>query len=552
MILSKILILMGQMQKSGWKSCNPFSHAFPGRNGGSLRQNSDLKTHRSWEVRSLPRLLQVALMCLILFQPQFGQANEDVPSDEQIVSQLTEKSDKESLISIRITSSKKTIMEEIENHVRVLNYYRYYEKKFKTEHAGITGVYRGGVKYGYRGGSWTYISKLIGDVHYLGIQNPDWKEIEPFLKRDFKKVVGVRYSRIVGDVSDFQLADKPEWHWPALTSVEFIITMTYSEKISNTELQKTRQKYKVRLYADEYKGLWKKFISSAEGQGEKLALTKLSSDEMNKLKSLRDVDLQKNAQAQNANLPKVKIPDFINHGQMMLYLHRLLLSADAPTIESVLRKLLASGFYDPNLKNVLTGSGANLINSVKAQSGAYRKQFCKQPIMKHYQTNMSEWYNKNSSSYARLSSRDLGNGKRAIVALSLGVHSGKGQNSLEALACKARSNPLRRMIRTKLHSEKGAPVFSKYGKSEWWYIGRLAGEAKGGFKIQWLDGSATTESAKTVCNFELIPGDLVYIKNSSGEIDRRWVTENTGKTVIKVEDLHGRVSSVQLKDLRFK
>jgi len=497
------------------------------------------------------RLRIVVLLCLVFFQVQPVQANAPVPGDEQILSQLKEKADKESLISIRITSSKKTIIEEIENRVRVLNYYRYYESKFKTEYPGVTGIYRGGVKYGYRNGAWIFIQKLIGDMHYTGIKSPAWDEIKPILTRDLKKVVGARYASIVGEITDFRLANNPKWYWHDLTSVEFLITMTYSEKISNTELQRTRQKYTVRLYADEYKGPWKKFISSAKGQGEKLKLTKYSSDELKGMKSLQDVEIQKRAHAETANLPAVKIPAFANHGQLMFYVHNLLMNADESTVEAALRKLLASGYYDPNL-HVLTRSGANLIDTVKAQSSAYRRQFCKQPIMKHYQANMAEWYNKNASSYARLSSNDLGHEKRAIAELSLGINSGRGKKVLEALPCKSRSNPLRRMSRTKLNAVTGAPVFSKYSKSEWWYIGRLAGAANGNFKVKWLDGSTTTEPAKTVFNYGLIPGDLAYIKNSSGEMERRWVTENRGNTVVKVEDLHDRVSAVNLKDLRFK
>ncbi|MFT5779096.1 MAG: hypothetical protein ACI837_002053 [Crocinitomicaceae bacterium] len=76
--------------------------------------------------------------------------------------------------------------------------------------------------------------------------------------------------------------------------------------------------------------------------------------------------------------------------------------------------------------------------------------------------------------------------------------------------------------------------------------------APSGFKIKWMDGSSSNESSSFTYNYELIAGDLVYIKNSSGQMVARWITKNTGTTVVKVEDLSGNATSVHVKDLRFK
>ncbi len=483
-----------------------------------------------------------------------GIATIAQPSDATILSNLKAKAGK-TLISLKLTGSRKGVVQEYENGVRVNNFYRYYESTMKTEYAGVNVIYRGGVKYGSRGGSWKFIQKLIGENSYTGISNPSWEEIKTLLTGNLQKTLGARYGKIVGEITDFRLADKPEWNWPDLTSVEFVVTMTYNEKISNTELQKTRQKYKIRLYAEKFKGPWgKDFLSTTKDQEENLGVTKYSSDELKAMKTLRETNIQKMVDAEIANLPKVTIPSFANHNSFVYYIHNMLLTADEPTIEANLRQLLASGYFDPNLKGVPTKTGLNLINEIKAQSIGYRQQYCKKPQIKHNQTNMTEWYNKNATTYSRLSSHDLGNGKRAISEISLSVPkptSPEGK-ALAAMACKVRSNPLKRMFATKLKSNMGAPVFSKYGKSEWFYIGKLDGTSNGGYKIKWLDGSSTVEVVKYVCNFELIPGDLVYIKNSSGQIVQRWITENNGSYVVKVEDLNGRISSVNLKDLRFK
>lgn len=497
------------------------------------------------------RIHLLLLLSLLVWQMPTAFAQKPVPSDNQIINELKAKSDNSVLVSVRITSAHQSIKSEVENGVVVLNYYRFYESKSKSEYPDVLRVYRGGIKYGYRNGNWIYIQKLIGDIHYEGFKNPEWSQLKPFIVKHLKDILGATYAYIVGDIQNLRLADNPGWYWYTPSSVEFVINMTYSEKISNTELQKTNQDYKVRLYADKHGAPWdNKLVASAKGQGKKLGLKKYDSDALKKIKTLKQQEIEKLAQAENANLPDVNVPGFANQGQLMFYVHNLMLKADQPTIEAALRKLISPGYFAPNMNNVLTNQGANLINTVKAEAMLYRKQYCPQPIMKSFQGNMSEWYNKNASSYSRVSSLAAGN-TRKIASISLGVNKGNDKGNLEAMACKPRSHPLRRMCRTKLQTKKGTPVFSKYSKSEWWYVGRLNGVSGNTAKIQWLDGSNSNGAAKTTCNFSLKVGDLVYIKDR-GNIQRRWVAQYQGTMQVKVEDLNGRTSTINLKDLRFK
>ncbi len=474
------------------------------------------------------------------------------PGDGAILKFLNSKADKSKLISIKLTGKRGSATREIEDGITVSNFYRNYESKFKTQYQGVTGVYRGAIKYSYRGGAWKYIQKLIGDNRYEGIDNPKWAELELILKKNLSKTIGFDYSKIVGEIKDFRLADDPKWTWHTVSSVEFIITMTYSKKVSNTELESIKQEYKIRLYADKYKDPWKEKFLSSRGKTVKLGKKKYSSQELKNMKTLKEQDIENNTNAEIANLPTVKIPAFANHAQLVLYFHGLLMTADGPTIEANLRKLLTSGYYDANLKTVLNDRGVKLINNAIDVSMRYRKQYCKEPQLKHNQANMIEWYNKDASTYSRLSSMDFGNGKRGISDVSLSVKSGDAANALAAKTCSARSNPLKRMKATKLKSAVGAYVFCKYGSSEWSYIAQLTGVANGKYNVKYMDGSTGTAAPSAVCNYNLIPGDVVYMKNSRGEIVSRWITKNDGKTVVQVEDLNGKISSVHLKDLRFK
>lgn len=98
----------------------------------------------------------------------------------------------------------------------------------------------------------------------------------------------------------------------------------------------------------------------------------------------------------------------------------------------------------------------------------------------------------------------------------------------------------------------GAYVFCRYGTSEWYYVGQINGATNSGYKIKWMDGSSSNEPSNSLLNYDLAPGDLVYVKNSQGNIVARWISENNGTTIIKLEDLNGNQTSVHVKDLRFK
>ncbi len=499
-----------------------------------------------WYIKNSKKSLGILVGILFI-----GLSTMAQPSDAAILKFLNSKADKSKLISMKLIGKRGTAVREVENRMEVSNFYRSYQSKFKTQYAGVTGVYRGAIKYGYRGGGWKYIQKLVGDNSYEGIENPKWSELEVILKKNLGKTIGFDYSKIVGDLKDFRLADDPKWTWYSPTSVEFTITMTYSRKISNTELETVRQEYKIRLYADKYKGPWKDTFLSTTGKAEKLSVKKYSSEELKSMRTLREKDIEERNKAEVANLPDVAIPLFANHGQLVGYFHRLMMNADGPTIEANLRKLLTSGYYDANLKTVLNDRGVALINNTIEVSKRYRQQYCKKPQLKHNQANMIEWYNKDASTYSRLSSMDFGNGRRGISEISLSVLSGENAKILAAKACKVRSNPIKRMRATKLKTSVGSYVFCRYGSSQWSYVAQLTGSGNGKYNVKYLDGSTGTAVPDAVCNFELIPGDIVYMKNSSGEIVSRWVTQNNGTTVIQVEDLNGRVSSVHLKDLRF-
>lgn len=173
-------------------------------------------------------------------------------------------------------------------------------------------------------------------------------------------------------------------------------------------------------------------------------------------------------------------------------------------------------------------------------------------MTKHFQSNMTEWYNKIASTYSRISSQSTSDGKRLISSMMLGVLLNETGNALVSKDCKARHNPMNRMRKTVLQTARGSKVFCRYGSSEWSYVAQIESVSGNNINIRYLDGSKGTEPKSSICNYELIEGDVIYMKGHSGEIVKRWIIRNDGSTMLQVEDIKGNQSNVYLKDLRFK
>jgi hypothetical protein len=125
-----------------------------------------------------------------------------------------------------------------------------------------------------------------------------------------------------------------------------------------------RKEYAVRLYADEYKAPWLASFVSTGGKTESLGKTTYTSDELKAMRTLKQLDIENRTNTELSNYPEVSIPKYDNHGQLMMHFHSLLMTEDGPIIEAYLRKMMTTGYFDPNMKTVLNKRGVELINKV--------------------------------------------------------------------------------------------------------------------------------------------------------------------------------------------
>lgn len=124
-------------------------------------------------------------------------------------------------------------------------YMRTTESKWNTD---LPGVYRWEMvdnRYDYKNGQWVFTRSYFGGSWYDGVSNPTEQEIIAVLERS-----QAGYQGSVMEKPVFKLAEKPNWNWHTINSVEFNVDVVYYKKTSYTEVTKIHAVIPVRLYRD--------------------------------------------------------------------------------------------------------------------------------------------------------------------------------------------------------------------------------------------------------------------------------------------------------------
>ena len=269
------------------------------------------------------------------------------------------------------------------------NYYRRsYITKRKTKYKGITKVYSGGIQYKMVGGKYIFDQFLVGSVHYEGVPEPNREEILKLLKSDMVKYLKQNsiYS-IVGEVSEITFPEDPEWYWRKLTNVEFYTKVTYTAKVSYTELEKAVRYYRITLFSDEYKGKWKDFLSSREiNKKEVISKTKYTAEEIEAMPTYGSEIQTRNANSYLDALPKVAaIPKFETDQQLFYYVHDIILSKPVKEVEAYLYKLQSKSCYFKNSDVLRNPRAEKWVNNIRDHIDVFKKMYCQYPLVKHYQ-----------------------------------------------------------------------------------------------------------------------------------------------------------------------
>ena len=316
------------------------------------------------------------------------------PSDATMLAKV--KTKHTNLISAKLEGS--GISERVyENSAWKYTYRKSYTVKTRTKHQGITHVYSGGIQYRKAGSGYVYDQLLVGDGHYEGVPNPDKAEIMKMIDADLENFLkNHHYNSIVGKISEITFADNPEWHWHKLTSVSFKMKVTYTESISYTKMETAEHTYEVRLYSDEFKAPWTKFLSS-EKQNEKkvIEIKEYTADEVRAMKTLADIDRDNKVKRELAELPEIpEIPNFESDKQLFYFLHNKIMTSDTKTVEAYLYKLMGKNCYMENSNLILTQWTGRWYKTLIDGHEAYKVAYCDYPAVQHYQAGQIVFYDK--------------------------------------------------------------------------------------------------------------------------------------------------------------
>ncbi|MCP4443062.1 MAG: hypothetical protein GY810_29500 [Aureispira sp.] len=488
------------------------------------------------------------------------------PSDAEVISRLKKGNAK--IYSVQLAPGGGTLKKELVNGGWVQNYYRGYTIKMTTEHKGVNYILRGDYLYQKTGSSFSFKRSFILDGRYEGIPNPKESELLSLANSDLSTFLGGAYSSIVGDLEVLELAEKPKWYWHDLNSVSVRLKAVYSEKNNYTTIAKVEQLYEMRLYRDDMKQKFGRFICKNVGDTDarKVLSTKTySSSEVDQMPTLASKSAKKAAQAKLDRLPKLNIPTFKTPKEIADYVHPLLQEGDKAKVEAFFIQTLSTKHLTDGVPNA---NGKYLIDRVNKGVSQYKSQYCDNLIITKQEKNTLKWKGKDAYVITALNTLEE-KGQLKISSFYLNVST--SQSVLEAMKsfdCSkavstvdnnkpishkpsytgASESPITRAKRDGLKA--GSAVIAKWASDGYWYPATVQSVSGTTYKVQYMDGYTASLKSTDLVLRELEIGDSAYVKTNAGT-NLVQIDKISGSS-ITVKTKNGQMISCQLKQLKFK
>ncbi|MFM9910284.1 MAG: hypothetical protein ACKVOW_13095 [Chitinophagaceae bacterium] len=258
-----------------------------------------------------------------------------------------------------------------------------------SDYPGIDLVIAGDVVYQYTGvGKYSYLKFRTISNQYLGIPNPDEKEIIDFISSKWQTFYGYYFSVITKLWQQPVLAEKPDWIWHSPNSVEFKMKVKYDIIISNTEIETQEAIWNVRFYRDNPKDSWKNFIATKdqnEFNEKKLGVQKFTAEQINDLRkqTLQYTVAEAIAQKNAASLPSISVPVFIDANKMVAYVHNILRNGSPEELRAVFLQLFGKHFFEEGssvqLREVEEQNLNQVVTAVYKNKATYKLMYCQHP-----------------------------------------------------------------------------------------------------------------------------------------------------------------------------
>ncbi|MBT4838153.1 MAG: hypothetical protein HON94_12485 [Methylococcales bacterium] len=246
---------------------------------------------------------------------------------------------------------------------------------------------------------------------YEGIPAPTDDEILALIKNDMKKFVGsYNWNKIVSDITGPILSKnrsirKVKWHNPKSFSLN--VQAKYSLVTSYTNVEDKEATFNVRFYRDAVTKPWNKSFISSKKSDKTIATHKYTSDEIRAMPTIGSKQMEKQASASVAGLPKINIPQFANDKEAFAYIYKNLRQGNKKQVEAMVRAMLNSFHYVKGSKVQLNSRGEKVLKKTLSQvfNGKikFSQNYCPQIFIKHYQNNMIEIFGAMKKRKSRIS-----------------------------------------------------------------------------------------------------------------------------------------------------
>jgi len=160
-------------------------------------------------------------------------------------------------------------------------------------------------------------------------------------------------------------------------------------------VSKGNHQYEVRLYASEFKGVWKSFLSKRKHneRGEQGEITSYTSDELKAIPTLPEIEAKNKAKSQMASLPKVAdVPVFTSSQQLFYFIHDIILTKSTDEVKAYLFNIMSQKCYEENSTTSLFSWTQEWLNKLVDNHEAYKACYCPFPSVKYKSESMIHFF----------------------------------------------------------------------------------------------------------------------------------------------------------------
>ncbi len=416
-------------------------------------------------------------------------------------------------------------------------YWRHFSLTQKDPDTGLTGKINSAIVYEKVNGKYSFDNYATITTEVVGKKPLNKAEVVNYLKANLSDFLGSTYNDIVGEMPIISIPDGTKFNWESPDMVTFNVKTVYTKKVSNSTVEKAEHIYETMLFKDANTGKWNRILASEiEGQKKVLSKGSFSSD----MKTLQELDEEKQVAATVSSLPFVENPPVFNSDKQLFYfIHDRLMASAPETAKAHLYKVLSKNSFQhgSTLKQFTQMWFDKLIDNLKS----YQYTFCKYPLVKDEQEGMIYFYNKDKSKFVRMkASQEDGNWKLAVIDYY--PPSQEVVNRLWKMSGDCTEKP-DLSIKEKANFKIGdvVDVETRYGV-ETGEITKRDSSFENRFFVKLLDGSSSfwinddkmKPSTKKIET--LTVGDAVGIRTRSGVVNGKIIEQSDGQSLIKLDE----------------